>query len=573
MRELLRQQIELAGEDPEQVLAEAAFAFAVHGATGEEPKTAAEALSGPDAHLWKESIQKEMQAMRDFGVWDPELVELPKGKTAVDSKLLFKHKKDESGRIVKYKTRFVARGFSQRAGEDYGQTYSSVAKLASVRLLLALAASHGWHAHVVDVDFAFLNAPLKEEIYLRQPAGADDGTGKVYRLRRALYGLKQAPKAWNEELGSHLMSQGFEKSASDDALYIQWDGESFSFVPCWVDDLLIVSNSERQTSKVKEILSSKYSIKDLGQVTTYLGMQVKRDKGEKTLEISLERYVQGLAVKYAKVLEGTSKVQTPFAPDSLHKIRNGGWSVEEAQRVPTEHFLSVVGSLMYAATAARPDLSFTVSTLAQASADPRAIHMKAAVRALRYLVDTADMCLRYDGHLGHEVVGYTDADWASEADGQSRAAYVFKLAGGAITWATKKVESISDSTSVAEYKALTLGAKEAIWLRQLMGELKQSTKAITLMCDNQSSIKLAHNPVHHQRTKHVKVAWHFIRQAIKDGDVTVEFVRTLLQDADIFTKALDGPKHKANRERLGLLSPSTRRSLGLSSLLEGVLEA
>jgi hypothetical protein len=106
-----------------------------------------------------------------------------------------------------------------------------------------------------------------------------------------------------------------------------------------------------------------------------------------------------------------------------------------------------------------------------------------------------------------------------------------------------------------------------------MGEPKQSTKAITLMCDNQSSIKLAHNPVHHQRTKHVKVAWHFIRQAIKDGDVTVEFVRTLLQDADIFTKALDGPKHKANRERLGLLSPSTRRSLGLSSLLEGVLEA
>jgi hypothetical protein len=194
--------------------------------------------------------------------------------------------------------------------------------------------------------------------------------------------------------------------------------------------------------------------------------------------------------------------------------------------------------------------------------------MAAAVRALRYFVDTADMVLHYDREMEAELVGFTNSDWANEADGKSRAAYVFKLAGGAVSWSSKKLDGISDSTTVAEYKALSFGAKEAIWLRQLMGELKQSTKAITLCCDNQSAIKLSHNPAMHQRTKHVKLAWHFIREAIKDGDVVVKFVRTAVQDADMLTKALDGPKHRDNRQRIGLL-PKTGQRKGLSAFMEG----
>ena len=190
-------------------------------------------------------------------------------------------------------------------------------------------------------------------------------------------------------------------------------------------------------------------------------------------------------------------------------------------------------------------------------------------------MDTQHFVLRFERDSGSEVVGYTDSDWASEADGQSRAAYVFKLAGGAISWGSKKLEGISDSSTVAEYKALSNGAKEAIWLRQLLGELRQSTQPITLRsdedaarevnkptvlyCDNQSAIKLAKNPVQHQRTKHVKLAWHLIRQAIKDGDVRVEFVRTALQDADILTKALDGAKPRTTGSALGWCQGPGRR--------------
>ena len=181
-------------------------------------------------------------------------MELPSGKTAVDSKLVFKIKTDEKGRVVKYKARFVARGFSQRPGEDFGETYSPVAMLTTVRLLLALAAVHGWPLHVVDVNNAFLNAPLTEEIYLRQPAGADDGTGRVYRLRKALYGLKQAPLLWNEELGKHLKGHGFTASHSDPSLFIQHEQEGSTFIPTWVDDLLLTATSDSRVKEVKGVL-------------------------------------------------------------------------------------------------------------------------------------------------------------------------------------------------------------------------------------------------------------------------------------------------------------------------------
>jgi hypothetical protein len=455
--------------------------------------------------------------------------------------------------VVEYKSRLVGRGFTQVKGQDYDETYSSISKLVTIRLLLALAAQHDWEVHVCDVRNAFLNAPLKEEIYVQLPKGLGE-PGKVYRLKKALYGLKQAPRAWNEELGRHLKAHGFSRSASDDALFLKFKEDGgFVFMPSWVDDLMIVSDSLAGVQETKDVLGQGFKLKDLGEVSSYLGMEVTRDRAAGWLEISLSKYCTDLAVRFQDLLEGTSRAATPFAPDVLQKLRMGGWSKEEAQKVSPKLYQSVVGSLMYAATAARPDLSFTVSTLAQGSSDPRAIHMAAAVRALRYLVDTKDFVLRYHKDGEDEVVGFSDSDWASEPDEQSRSAFVFKVAGGAVSWATKKLESISDSTAVSEYKALSLAAKEAIWMRQLLGELSVSAAPITLCCDNESSIKLAKNPVLHQRTKHVKVAWHVVRQAIAEGDVLVKFVPSVLQDADVLTKALDATKHKANRERLGLV--------------------
>ena len=197
--------------------------------------------------------------------------------------------------------------------------------------------------------------------------------------------------------------------------------------------------------------------------------------------------------------------------------------------------------------------------------------MVAAARALRYLLDTRHYVLRYDRSVGAEVVGYSDADWASEADAKSRAAYVFTLGGGAFGWASRKLQCVSTSTTVAEYKALSEAAKEAVWLRQLLEEIGQGQKTIILHCDNQSAIKLSCKLSKlNQKIKHLKVAWHFIKQAVDDGHVQLQFVRSSLQDADMLTKALDGPRHRDNRERVGL-QPAHEAKAGLSALLEGVL--
>jgi hypothetical protein len=292
------------------------------------------------------------------------------------------------------------------------------------------------------------------------------------------------------------------------------------------------------------------------------------------MELSLEKYIRGLAQRFGDLLEGQGKVQTPMAPDVMRRIQDDPerWTQEEAQQVPRQRFLSVVGSIMFAATTARPDLSFTASFLAQASADPRQLHMDAAVRALRYLVDTMHFVLRFDREQGVEVVGFTDSDWASdERDSLSRAAFVFKLAGGAFDWCSRKLPGVSTSSTVAEYKALSEGAKEATWIRQLLEELGYPTGPIAVFCDNEAAVKLANKRSKlNQKVKHLRISWHFIKNAIADGEVQVQGVRTGQQDADMLTKSLDGPKFKDNRERVGV-RPATAQRLGLGALVQGIL--
>ncbi|CAI7797143.1 unnamed protein product, partial [Closterium sp. NIES-54] len=231
-----------------------------------------------------------------------------------------------------------------------------------------------------------------------------------------------------------------------------------------------------------------------------------------------------------------------------------GMSTGDVPRTLAEALRGPEGpALMYAAVTTRPDMSFTVNTLAQSCVAPRCIHMRAALRALRYLVDTADRVIRYERQGGEQVVGYTDSDWGGETDGKSRSAYIFKLGGGAISWYSKKQDSVAASVSEAEYKALSEGAKEAIWLRSLLAEMHVGDGgAIPLLCDNEAAVSFAHNPVLHQRTKHIKVAWHFVRDAVRQQEVKVHSVRTHLHDADMLTKALPSLQLHENLERIGM---------------------
>ncbi|CAI7900183.1 unnamed protein product [Closterium sp. NIES-53] len=521
--------------------------------TGDVPRTLAEALRGPEGPAWKAGTEKEVNAMRTMGVWDPEPVDLPPGKKAIGVRYVFRRKTDKEDKVVQHKVRLVAKGYTQEPEKDYDQVFAPVGKLTSGRVLLAEAVVKGWHVQQEDVDHAYLNAVLQEEVYVRQPEGFDDGTGRVYRLRKALYGLKQAPHAWNEEIGTTLIASGFDRSACDEALYIRFVDEEPVYVLVYVDDLLLVSPRLELIGQVKEVLAQRYQIKDLGEVSTYLGVEVRRSVKDGWLEIGQEKYVRGLQRRFGDLLKETHRVHTPMSPNHLSKIRNGTWSTEESVAADVNVYQSLIGSLMYAAVTTRPDMSFTVNTLAQSCMAPTRIHMRTALRAPRYLVDTADRVIRYERQGDEQVVGYTDSDWGGETDGKSRSAYIFKLGGGAISWYSKKQDSVAASVSEAEYKALSQGAKEAIWLGSLLAEMHvRDGRAIPLLCDNEAAVSLAHNPVLHQRTKHIKVAWHFVRDAVRQQEVEVHSVRSHLQDADMLTKALPSLQLHENLERIGM---------------------
>jgi hypothetical protein len=490
---------------------------------------------------------EEMRAMEEMKVW--ELVRLPPGRHAVGVKWVFKVKRMADGSVERFKARLTAKGYAQVPGQDYGETFAPVGKFTTSRVLMALAAQNRWHLHQMDVSNAFLHGTLHEEVYMQQPEGFNDGTGRVCRLRKALYGLKQSPRCWNEEVARCLLSGGFRQSKLDASLFVRGQGNSFVAVLVYVDDLMIAAAELAHMQQVKSLLQSRYRMKDLGEVSLYLGMQINRSLRDGWLELGQERYANTLAAKFQHVIEGTRPASVPMSPDVRAKIKKASDLGEPCD--PTL-FRSLVGSLMFAATTTRPDLAFAACTLSQHFSDPHDLHLAAATHALRYFVDTAGTVLRYVAQGDAELVGYTDSDWAGEWDRKSRGAYIFTMGGTAVSWRSAKQQTVATSSCEAEYMALSEGAKEGVWLRRLLGDLGYGPGPVPLLCDSASARSLAHNPVMHGRTKHIEVHHHFVRDMVAAGEVLVREVRTHLQDADFLTKPLSGSKHKECCKRVGL---------------------
>lgn len=343
-----------ADSEAEAVVTAWCMTVAAEGEEVPDPKTPEEALSGPHAKQWRAGMQEEMEAMKKLKVWDPEPVHLPPGKHAVDSKWVLKTKRDQQRRVYKHRARLVARGHTQRKGADFWDTFSHVVKWPTVRALLALMAILSLYGEVCDVNNAFLNADLKEEVYLRQPAGMEDGTNRVYRLRRALYGLKQAPRTWEQELGAYLTQLGFKRTLSDSSLYYRHrDGERV-YVLVYVDDLLLLSNREEALQGVKKDLRKVYELKELGPISVYLGMQVLRDWEARTVTLGLPGYLAGLEKRFSSLLKSTSAshrgCSNPMTPEMMRLLRQdmATWSEEQATPADRQQYMSILGSLMFA---------------------------------------------------------------------------------------------------------------------------------------------------------------------------------------------------------------------------------
>ena len=511
-----------------------------------EPQTMDEALSGEHSDIWKQAADSEYDSLLENETWD--LVPLPSGRKPIGSRWVFKVKYGASGDVERFKARLVAKGYAQKPGIDYEETFSPVVKFQSIRTLLAFAVQNDLLLHQMDVVTAFLNGTLEEDIYMEQPDGYIE-QGKedlVCKLKKSLYGLKQSSRCWNKAFTEFMKSIGFNQSAADPCIYVR----DTCIVAVYVDDLIIATKTPEEMQEVKQLLSSQFQMKDLGELHYCLGITIEQDTTEKSIGLHQKQYLLKMLKKFK--LENAKPVSTPADPN-VKLCKDDGVS----KSVDSTTYQSMVGSLLYAAIATRPDISHAVAVVSKYNSNPSEAHLTAVKRILRYLKGTLDITLKYRKSDKDEVLGYTDADYAGDVDDRhSTTGNLFLMSGAPISWFSKKQPIVTLSTAEAEYVALSTATQEAVWIRKLLSDFGVSqSQATTIMEDNQGAICLAKNPVSHSRSKHIDVRYHYIREALNDGIIDLQYCPTHDMIADTLTKPLPKQRFVMLRKNMGLMRP------------------
>lgn len=527
--------------------------------SADEPRSYKEAMRSVDADKWKQGIDEELQSILENKTFKTiKRADVPEGRKLVGSKLVFKLKRDATGNVVRHKVRLVAQGFSQIPGIDYLETYAPVTKIASIRLVCALSAIYDLDLEQLDIKTAYLNGYLKEEIYMKPPEGVGADSNDIWLLLRTLYGLKQSGKVWNDLINGVLIELGFIACAGDKCLYVYNHNMIIIIIALYVDDMLAANNSATTWAKIKRKLKEKFNITEMGEAHFLLGMEIIRDRPNRTITLSQKRYIQDICERYG--MADANTVRTPMNTNTPLSITQSPQTDAEHAEMKYVPYQNLTGSLLYAAMATRPDIAFAVGSLCRFNSNYGNEHWLAAKRVIRYLKGTQELSLVYDGKLDHNLSaiahGFSDADWAGDIDSRkSTSGYVFMMAGAAVTWSSKAQTTPALSSTEAEYVSSTRAAQESIWLRNILTDLgSKPTLPTTIWCDNQSAIALATNTVDtSSRMKHIDVRHHFIREAVIEKHINIQWCPTEDQAADILTKALPRIKHEYFVQLLGMV--------------------
>ena len=491
----------------------------------DEPRNYTDAVNSPQHEEWKAAMEEEMRSLEETSTWS--LVDLPPGRKAVSNRWVYKVKRGADGEIDRFKARLVAKGYSQKQGVDYNETFSPVARFDTIRTVLSVAANEKLELKQFDVKSAFLNGVLQEEIFMEQPEGFQDSTRKVCKLNKSLYGLKQSPRCWNERFKDVLFRFGLRESEADSCLFYRVTSADKLIVVIYVDDGLVAATKKSTADEFLKELKATFQITS-GDVGYFLNMLIEvRDDG--SVFIGQQKYAEDVLRRFK--MEDCNKVSTPIEG----YIQPGEAEAAESTLVP---YREAVGCLMYLAVVTRPDLAFAVSYASQFLDKPKERHWKLIKRILKYLRGTASMGILYRPAVKTgEVEVFSDADFAGEpSTRRSVSGMVSMYSGGAITWMSRRQQCVSLSTTEAEYIAVSEAGKEAVWLNRLLGGITSLNSVPTLMCDNASAIKLAMNGEFHKRSKHIDVRHHYVRDLLKAGQVSMKFIPSKNQIADICTK-------------------------------------
>nr|AAV85747.1 Integrase core domain, putative [Oryza sativa Japonica Group]AAX92956.1 retrotransposon protein, putative, Ty1-copia sub-class [Oryza sativa Japonica Group]ABA92827.2 retrotransposon protein, putative, Ty1-copia subclass [Oryza sativa Japonica Group] len=487
-------------------------------------------------------LEKEFISRKDIGsmLWKHRFREDPKKKTDVD------------GNVHIYKARLVAKGFRQIQGVDYDETFSPVAMLKFIWIVLAIAAYFDYEIWQMYVKTAFLNGNLDEDVYMTQPKGFDDpqSAKKICKLHQSIYGLKQASRSWNIRFDEVVKALGFVRNEEEPCVYKKISGSALVFLILYVDDILLIGNDISMLESVKTSLKNSFSMKDLGEAAYILGIRIYRDRSKRLIGLSQSTYIDKVLKRFN--MQDSKKGFLPMS----HGINLGKnqcpQTTDERNKMSVIPYASAIGSIMYAMLCTRPDVSYALSATSRYQSDPGESHWIAVKNILKYLRRTKDMFLAYGGQEELVVNGYTDASFQIDKDDfRSQSGFVFCLNGGAVSWKSSKQDIVVDSTTEAEY----IAASEAVWIKKFVSQLGVMTSAsssMDLYCDNSGAIAQAKEPRSHQKSKHILRQYHLIREIVGRGDVKICKIHTDLNVADPLTKPLPQPKHEAHTRAMGI---------------------
>jgi hypothetical protein len=554
----------------------------------DEPLTYEQAINSSESNEWLHAIQGEFDAHEKNKTWS--IVKMNHHMNIIGCRWVFKRKRDVNGAVIKYKARLVAKGFSQVKGIDFHDTFAPVLNARSLRILFVYSVIFNTRLDQLDVKTAFLNAPVQEDIFISIPDGMDDDATHVLKLNRALYGIKQAPREWFKEISHTLQSLGYSPCIKDTCLYSKKTKTNNMIVlGLFVDDMPIAYHEcdSDEWNDDKRKLKTKYELSELGDVHHILGMKVNRSSSSSSssststsLTINQESYIKDKLESF-EMHECNQETSPAIDVRKLEKQLNRKKKLSDDTMIEDNHnnndktkkkdsdssrklndeevktYQMMVGSLIYASVSTRPDITHAVNRVAACMSAPTSLNMTMVKRIFRYLNGTRSLGLRYTNNhtlSSNEIVitGYCDADWGGDLTSRrSTTGYCTFINDNLISWRTKLQPTVALSSAEAEYMAIGDVAKEIMWMRMILTELNLDIASPTIIrVDNQSAIKMGENNSDHERTKHIDIKHHFIRELVKDGSIAFEWVPTEKQLADILTKALATPTYISLRDKL-----------------------
>ncbi|GJU24324.1 retrovirus-related pol polyprotein from transposon TNT 1-94 [Tanacetum coccineum] len=445
-------------------------------------------------------MQEELNQFIVNDVW--ELVPQPRNMTIIGTKWVFRNKLDENGIVSRNKARLVAQGYNQQEGIDYDETYAPVARLESIRILLAYACALDFKLFQMDVKSAFLNGFINEEVYVAQPPGFIDfeKPDHVYKLKKALYGLKQAPKAWYDRLKAFLIKHEYKMGMVDNTLFTKKKSSNLIIVQIYVDDIIFGSTCRDMCDEFAKIMHDEFDMSMIGELNFFFGLQIKQI--EDGIFFSQSKYIKEMLNKFG--LDEYKPMKTPMSSDT--KLTKD----EECESVDSTKYRGMIG--------------------------------------------TTNLGLWYPKSSGIEIVVYSDFDHARDYVDRKSTSGICTFVGCCLTsWFSKKQTALAISTTEAEYVSTEKACQQALWMKQALIDYNVRLDDVPIMYDHKGAIDLSKNPVQHSRTKHIEIRYHFLRDNVQKGHISIEKVSSVDNIADIIMKPLKRESFNYLRLSLGMM--------------------